>query len=104
MSASYFGQHSELQGLQQSDLPNCRVEPPVSCVGSAGFMWLCQLQEGKLQRESRQSCPSAGAKGGTSSSSVHLGIRANAQVAITRHGRDVLSLSKWGKMVAMWGG
>lgn len=90
MSASYFGQHSELQGFQQSDLLDCRVGRTMSCVGSAGFMWMCQLQ-----RDSRQSCPPAGAQ---NSSSVHLGIRAYAQVVITRHGRDVVSFCKWGNM------
>lgn len=90
MSASYFGQHSGLQGFRQSDLLDCRVERTMSCVGSAGFMWVCQLQ-----RDSRQSCPSAGAQ---NSSSVHLGIGAYAQVVITRHERDVVSFCKWGSM------
>lgn len=36
--------------------------------------------------------------GTQSSSSVHLGIRAYAQVVITRHGRDVVSFCKWGNM------
>lgn len=93
MSASYCGQHSGLQGLQQHDpLLDCSVEPTMSLVGSTGCMWLCQLQEGKLQRKSLQPCP-ARARGGTSNSPMHLGVRACVQVAVTRHGRDVLSLS-----------
>lgn len=85
-----LGSIQDSQGFQQSDLLDCRVERTMSCVGFAGFMWMCQLQ-----RDYRQSCPSAGAQ---SSSSVHLGIGAYAQVVITRHGRDVVSFCKWGSM------
>lgn len=59
-----LGSIQDSQRFQQSELLDCRVERTMSCVDSVGFMWMCQLQ-----RDSRQSCPSAGAE---SSSSVHL--------------------------------
>lgn len=47
----------------------CGVEPTMSHVGSGGFMWLCQLREGKLQRDSPLPYPSR-AREGTSNSLV----------------------------------
>lgn len=88
------------QGLQQSDLLDCRVEPTMSHVGSGAFVWLCQFQERKLQRDSPLPYPSRDRRG-TINSSVHLSIGACVQVSISRQSSDVLYLCEWDMLSAL---